>query len=109
MKTMLQDELDQRNRSRLSILEKRCTRSRREWLEKKTGQEFKSFCGTIMPRLLKIGEEELPREEFSHLEGIHLKIFLTVEDHNEWPPEMAHLKKYILDESDALPVACTRE
>jgi len=52
----------------------------------------------IMSRVILIGADIIPKEEFEGLKPEDIKIFLTEPDPAKWPPDILHLKKYIEQE-----------
>ena len=58
-------------------------------------QEERSTPGIIMPRIQLVAEV-IPEDEFPDLPDQNsVFIFLEVEDPEDWPSEMSHLKKYL--------------
>ncbi len=57
--------------------------------------------GIIKSRFRIMGEGKIPQSEISHLAESHIRAFLTISDPDRWPSEIAHLKKYVVDESVA--------
>lgn len=55
----------------------------------------------IKSRFRTMGEGIIPQEDISHLSEAHIRAFLTISDPDQWPPEIAHLKKYVADETVA--------
>jgi hypothetical protein len=48
-----------------------------------------------------MGEGVIPRRELEDLTELQLKIFLTEPDPEKWPPELAHLRKYVPEDTAA--------
>ena len=62
-------------------------------------QEKKSSPETVLQRLQLIGEGIITNEEFPYLSHQNsIWIFLHESNPERWPPEMAHLKKYLYRE-----------
>lgn len=57
--------------------------------------------GIIKSRFRIMGEGKIPQSEISHLSESHIRAFLTISDPSRWPPEIAHLKQYVSDETVA--------
>jgi len=55
----------------------------------------------IKSRFRMMGEGTIPKNEIENLKEEHLKIFLTESDPKKWPPNLAHLKKYVPENSVA--------
>jgi hypothetical protein len=55
----------------------------------------------IKSRFTMMGEGVIPKEELAGLTELELKIFLTEPDPDNWPFELAHLKKYVPEDTAA--------
>ncbi len=64
-------------------------------------EEKKSSPKIIKSRFNMIAEGVIPQEAFENLQEKHVKIFLTEPDPKKWPPELAHLKKYVPEDTVA--------
>jgi len=49
----------------------------------------------IPSRVIIIGERYIPAEELDKVSDEHIQIFLREPNPEEWPPEIAHFKKYL--------------
>ncbi len=55
----------------------------------------------IKSRFRIMGEGKIPQEEISRLNEEQINAFLTLSDTDRWPPAIAHLKKYVADDTVA--------
>jgi hypothetical protein len=55
----------------------------------------------IRSRFRAIGEGRILQEDISHLNEAQINAFLTISDPDQWPAAIAHLKKYVADETVA--------
>ena len=55
----------------------------------------------IKSRFAMMGDGVIPRHELEDLTEVQLKIFLTEPDPGRWPPELAHLRKYVPEDTAA--------
>ena len=51
----------------------------------------------IQSRVIIMGEEAVPPDEWERLEDRHMKVFLHEPNPYEWPKEMQHLIRYLPD------------
>jgi hypothetical protein len=55
----------------------------------------------IRSRFRAMAEGRISQEEISQLSEAQINAFLTISDPDQWPTAIAHLKKYVTDETVA--------
>lgn len=64
-------------------------------------EEMENNAQIIKSRFRMMGEGKIDQSDISHLSEASIRAFLTISDPDGWPSGIAHLKKYVAEETVA--------